>query len=291
VSGLELVFMMLDYYEYTLDEKFLREMALPTAHEILTFFHEQYRTNASGKLVMYPSQACETWWDCTNPMPELAGLHAVVTRLLSLPLNSTTSEQRMFWTSLQAKLPDLPVRVVDAKSMLAPAERFERKQNVENPELYAVFPFRLVAFNTPNKDLGLEAFSNRVDRGNFGWRQDDIFAAYLGLVDTTREYIVGRAGAKHAGSRFPAFWGPNYDWIPDQDHGSVLLKTLQAMVLQTDGRKIYLVPAWPREWDVDFKLHAPYNTVIKGRYSHGELKNLKVAPKERLKDIVVSTNR
>jgi len=35
--------------------------------------------------VMHPSQALETWWDCTNPMPEIAGLHAVIDRLLALP--------------------------------------------------------------------------------------------------------------------------------------------------------------------------------------------------------------
>lgn len=35
-----------------------------------------------------------------------------------------------------------------------------------------------------------------------------------------------------AGSRFPAFWGPNSDWIPDQDHGSVAAIALQRMLLQ-----------------------------------------------------------
>jgi hypothetical protein len=35
--------------------------------------------------------------------------------------------------------------------------------------------------------------------------------AYLGLTEQVREYIVGRASTKDAGSRFPAFWGPNFD--------------------------------------------------------------------------------
>ena len=77
VSGLELVWLMLDYYDHTQDEDFLKNHVLPTAHEILTFFDQHYSTGADGKLVMHPSQALETWWDCTNPMPELAGLHAV----------------------------------------------------------------------------------------------------------------------------------------------------------------------------------------------------------------------
>jgi len=286
VSGPELVFMMLDYYEHTLDEPFLRETVLPVAHEVLAFFDQHYKTDEAGKLVMHPSQALETWWDCTNPMPELAGLHAVTERLLSLPDELTTADQRSFWSALKKKLPDLPTREVDGTRMLAPAARFADKKNVENPELYAVFPFRLFAIGRPDIELAIEALNHRWDKGNFGWRQDDIFMAYLGLADRARSYLVGRAKKKHPGSRFPAFWGPNYDWIPDQDHGSILLKALQAMVMQTDGRKIYLLPAWPKDWNVDFKLHAPYQTVVSGTVKGGRIVRLDVSPEHRRNDIV-----
>ena len=30
---------------------------------------------------------------------------------------------------------------------------------------------------------------------------------------------------------------------------------------EADG-KIYLLPAWPKDWDVDFKLHAPQQTLL-----------------------------
>lgn len=291
VSGPELVWMMLDYYEHTLDHKFLREMVLPAAREVLTFFDQQYQTDAGGKLVMYPSQACETWWDCSNPMPEVSGLHAVVGRLLSLPDGETGVRDRTFWGKFKARLPDLPTTIVDGNEMLAPAARFADKRNVENPELYAVFPFRLVAFEKPNRNLGVNAFLKREDRGNFGWRQDDIFAAYLGMADTARDYLVGRSRSKDAGSKFPVFWGPNYDWIPDQDHGSVLLKTLQSMIMQTDARKIYLFPAWPGDWNVEFKLHAPLRTVIEGTFRNGVAKVLRVTPRSRAKDIVLVSGK
>ncbi|MBM4089849.1 MAG: LamG domain-containing protein, partial [Planctomycetes bacterium] len=264
VSGPELVWMMLDYYEHTLDERFLGESLLPTAHEILTFFDQHYQVDDQGKLVMHPAQALETWWDCTNPMPELAGLHAVTSRLLALPATLTTAEQRTFWSRLAEKLPPLPTREVDGVRMLAPATRFADKRNIENPELYAVFPFRLIAVGRPDIELGIEALRHRWDRGHFGWRQDDIFMAYLGLADEARANLVARARQHDVGSRFPAFWGPNYDWVPDQDHGGVLMKALQAMVMQTDGDKVFLLPAWPGDWDVSFKLHAPRKTVVEG---------------------------
>ena len=73
MGGLELCWWTLDYYDCTLDRGFLGQTALPFTREILTFFDQHYPTNAQGKLVMYPSQALETWWRCTNAMPELAG--------------------------------------------------------------------------------------------------------------------------------------------------------------------------------------------------------------------------
>ena len=287
VSGLELVFFMLDYFEHTRDSAFLHQTLLPAAHEVLSFFDEHYAVDATGKLVMTPSQALETWWECTNPMPEVAGLHAVVGRLRTLPVDLTRPEQRAFWIALQKKIPDLPIRASNGVSMLAPADRFANKRNSENPELYAVFPFRLISLEKPNSALGIAALQHREDRGNFGWRQDDIFMAYLGLADSARQYLVGRAGTSDTNSRFPAFWGPNYDWIPDQDHGSIALKTLQAMLLQTEGRTCILLPAWPKEWDVEFKLHAPYNTIIQGEVKDGRVVRLSVTPHTRRPEIIV----
>jgi hypothetical protein len=287
VCGPELTAMLFDYYDHTLDEAFLRETLLPTAHDVLVFFDRHYRTNDQGKLVMHPAQALETWWDCTDPMPELAGLYSLTERLLALPENLTTAEQRAFWTALRKKLPELPTREVDGVRVLSPAATFAAKRNIENPELYAVFPFRLVAVGRPGLELGIEALKHRTDRGDFGWRQDDIFMAYLGLADDARKNVAGRARRRDVRCRFPAFWGPNYDWTPDQDHGGVLMRALQAMVLQTDGRKIYLLPAWPKDWNVRFRLHAPCRTAVEGEFRDGKLLRWNVTPESRRADVVV----
>jgi hypothetical protein len=286
-GGIELLHMMLDHYEFTLDEALLRERLLPFAHEILTFYDLHYPVDGCGKIVMEPAQALETWWDCRNPMPEIAGILAVTERLLLLAGDKVGAEEKNLWERLHSKMPDLPTREVEGKRMLAPAEKFAIKSNIENPELYAVFPYRRVALGRPGIELAVEALNRRLDRGNFGWRQEDIFMAYLGLTEEARRYVVGRARAKHEGSRFPAFWGPNFDWIPDQDHGGVLLKAVQAMLMQTDGRKIFLLPAWPKDWNADFRLYAPYNTIVSGRVEEGELTRLSVDPSSRKKDVQV----
>jgi hypothetical protein len=188
-----------------------------------------------------------------------------------------------------AKIPELPTCQRDGVRMWAPAKKFANKRNCENPELYCVFPFRLCSFENDNCELGLQALKHRWDRGFFGWRQDDLFMAYLGLPEQTRQALVKRASVHYKLSRFPAFWGPNYDWVPDQDHGGVLMRGVQAMLLQADpySRKIYLMPAWPKDWDCDFKLHAPYNTTVQGQIKNGKVVALRVTPQSRRKDLVI----
>ncbi len=286
-SGYELVYMMLDYFEHQPEYDFLQKAVLPFAQEILTFYDQYYKTDTNGKIIIHPAQALETWWDCTNPMPDIAGLTAVTDRLLALPELIGTAEQRQLWKRLRDKMPPLPTHETGNKRLLAPAEKFAHKANIENPELYAVFPFRLFAFNRPNPEWAVEAIRQRADRGNSGWRQDDIFYAVMGMAKEAREYLTQRARSKDANSRFPAFWGPNYDWVPDQDHGGILMKAAQSMLMQTDGKSIYLLPAWPKQWDADFKLHAPYQTTVQGSVRGGKVRNLMVDPARRREDIII----
>ena len=56
------------------------------------------------------------------------------------------------------------------------------------------------------------------------------------------------------------------------------MKTLQAMVMQTEGDSIYLLPAWPSDWDVDFRLHAPGNTIVDAEIRNGKINIIAVNP-------------
>jgi hypothetical protein len=67
----------------------------------------------------------------------------------TLPAASLPAELKGLLVRLEAKLPPIPVREIDGVPMLAPAERFADKRNVENPELYAVYPFRLYGLDKP----------------------------------------------------------------------------------------------------------------------------------------------
>lgn len=92
---------------------------------------------------------------------------------------------------------------------------------------------------------------------------------------------------KDSERRFPAFWGPGMDWTPDHNWGGSAMIGLQEMLMQVDGEKIFLFPAWPGDWDVHFKLHAPYSTTIEGIIKHGKVEKLEVLPASREKDISI----
>ena len=61
---------------------------------------------------------------------------------------------------------------------------------------------------------------------------------------------------------------------------------MQEMLLQEANGKILLFPAWPKSWDVHFKLHATGKTTVEATLKDGAVVSLIVQPKEREKDVV-----
>jgi hypothetical protein len=292
-NGLELTAMMLEYYQHTRDGEFLRNTLLPFAREIIAFDDHRYPRNAAGKLVIAPANAMEDIWDCENPAPEIAGLRYILPQLAKL---TTDSEEKKRYARLLDAIPELPQgKSPEGRDTLLPAatgtER--RRNNCEKPECYSIFPFRLYGVGRPGLELARETFLNSPKATNGRarpdcWAQDAIFAACVGNTDFAAQALVNRSKKYNKESRFPAFWGPNFDWTPDVDHGGVNMSALQKMIVQTeaDSDNLHLFAAWPRNWDCSFKMHAPGQTIIQGEVRQGKLLDLRVTPASRLKDIV-----
>lgn len=105
------------------------------------------------------------------------------------------------------------------------------------------------------------------------WRKA---SARLGLTDEAAKLTARKMD--DSGRRYPTFWGPGHDWAPDHNWGGSGMIGLQEMLMQTPGDSIRLFPAWPREWDVDFRLHAPYGTRVDATLRAGRLAALSVVP-------------
>jgi hypothetical protein len=293
-SGLELSQLMLDRYAHAPSEEFAKSTMVPIADEVVTFYEQHYPKPEPGKGRFAPSMSLETWHTAEDPLPVIVGLRTVLTRLLELPETLSKPEQRKRWTNFLAELPETPMAEVNGKKWILPARTYSQKKNSENPELYAVFPYRAYGIGKPDLEPARETWNRRLVKATGGWQQDSIQAALLGLTDEAKGYVITNAtnpspvGPKPPKpSRFPAFWGPNYDSTPDQDHGSVTMIALQRMLMQCDGDTIRLAPAWPKDWNASFKLHAPKNTTVEGRVENGKLTDLKVTPEIRRKDVIV----
>lgn len=271
---------------------------LPFIESCLTFFDEHYQYLArkrgmrifdgNGKLVLFPGSACETYKMTYNASSTIAALKTMLSRLLELPSGYLTASGREKWQTMLDRVPEIGFRECQGHKTIAPAWEWQRVNNVETPQLYPVFPWGIYGIGKPGLDVAVNTWMDDPEalrfKSHVGWKQYNIFAARLGLTDEAASLTVAKL--KDSGRRFPAFWGPGFDWVPDHNWGGSGMIGMQDMLLQVDGRKLYLFPAWPKDWDVHFKLHAPYNTTVEGVLKNGKLESLKVSPESRTQDVI-----
>ncbi|MGV3589626.1 MAG: DUF5703 domain-containing protein [Adhaeribacter sp.] len=295
-TALEICLMVLDLERFTQQDI---TQYLPLLESCVTFFDQHYqylagkrgakKLDQNGHLVLYPGTAAETFKMTNNSAPTIAGMQTVITRLLELPATYASADKRTHWQKMLKRIPPLSFREMQGHKTIAPAKTWERMQNVEIPQLYPVFPYGMYGIGKPNLEVAINTWKYDTDaiknRNHTSWHQDNIFCARLGLTDEAAAITIQKL--QDSGRRFPAFWGPGHDYVPDHNWGGSGMIGVQEMLMQTDNRKIYLLPAWPKDWNAEFKLHAPYKTVVSGKVVNGKLTSLEVSPKERRKDVIL----
>lgn len=303
-GSLEVIAEMLDAYDVTQDQNFARQQILPLANAVVTFYAQHWPHGADGKIYISPAQSLETYQvDAANPTPDIAGLRADIPRLLALPSDVASAKQRALWKETLDALPAIPMGTTtngktppqgkgdaDGTPVVLPAASYGNTKNRENPELYVAFPYRLYGVGKPDLELARDSFAARKFPWNTCWGQDGPQAAVLGLTAVAQKAAINEF-TDYGDQHFQWFWKTGADWIPDLDNGGTGMMTLELMVMQTDGRRIQLLPAWPKDWNADFKLHAPYNTVVEGHVENGRITHLQVTPPERGKDVVIDRPR
>jgi len=268
-SGIELCKMMFDYYEFTNDKVLFENKFVPFVKEIITFYSQHYKKDAAGKLSIQPAQSLETYFEgMVNPAPEIDGLNAVLLKIEEYKTVIKDPKFQQNCNQLLAMLPVLPKEKADDGSwVLSSGLNLGKRMNIEDPQLYAVFPYRIYGVGKPNLEVAINTFYKRSDFAFNGWQQDAVNAALLGLTEEAKKMVRTNFSNKHNGSRFPAFWGPNYDWVPDQDHGNITMRALQAMLVQSEKGQTYMLPAWPKDWEVQFKVNVTGRKQISGNYT------------------------
>jgi len=292
---LDFSYMILEYYRYSGKDI---SAYLPFIESSVTFFDEHYQflekkrtgrpLDAEGHLVIFPSRACESYVDARNPSDVIAGLKTVLSRLLELPDELVPAVRKEKFRAMLERVPNLPLKVKDGRSYLAGAQEWSRFSVGEIPQLYAVFPYGLYGIGRPSLELArftwTDTLMKRQKNMREPWYQGGIFAARLGFTNEAEKTAIFKLG--DTGRRFPAFRDSD-DWCPDHNWLGAGMIGLQEMLMQAVDGKIYLLPAWPKDWNVNFKLHAPYQTIIEGVFKNGKTETLKVVPEKRRGDVVI----
>lgn len=295
-TQLEFALMILDLERYTGKDI---SQYIPFIESGLTFFYEHYQYQANmrsrstfdgnGQLILYPGSGAETYKMAYNSTSTIAALKTILERLLQLPDTYLSAAKRAHWQAVLLKIPPIAFREKHGQTTISPAWTWGRINNQELPQLYPVYPWGMYGIGKPGLDTAINTWKYGWDdpsqKNYISWHQDAIFCARLGLTDEAMAITLKKMA--DAPRRFPTFWGPGHDWVPDHNWGGSGMIGLQEMLMQTNGSRIFLFPAWPRAWDVRFKLHAPYNTTVEGRLKNGKLEGLKVWPEHRINDIKV----
>jgi hypothetical protein len=295
-SQVEHAYMILEYHRFSGNDI---SRYIPFIKAAIQFFDEHYQLrqkmrngetlDEDGKLVLYPSTSCESYRGAKNPIDLIAGLRACIEGMLDLEEKYLSADERRYFAEYLQRIPDYTFDEVDGLRFIKPAEEWSKEANQELPQFYPLFPFDRFRLG----DEEIRAFKNayllapEFRKGTIiSWHQDGIQFARMGMTCEAADYNTKKL--QDSPRRFPTFWGPGHDWVPDHNWGGSGMIGLQEMLMLTHGDEILLFPAWPHEWDVDFKLHAPNKTCVEVSLRKGELTRLKVSPEYRKKDVIVN---
>jgi len=274
------------------------------------FFDSYYRNETKrltgselgpdGKLRLFPANSIELLIGAENPIEVVAALRRLSDALTKLDPALVSPGEKAYFANLLAILPEIPTGEKNGVQILLPAKSFEKFYNKwELPELYVAWPYRLHSVTRPGTAAIAQATWDNLppDRAakvtrDYSWMPVVVNMAAIGNTKEAERRVIDKLSNTSAPqARFPAFFGPGHDWLPDHNWGGSGMVGLQEMLLAADpygDGKIYLLPAWPKEWNVDFKLRAPEQTTVEASVKNGKIISLKVTPESRRKDVVVN---
>ena len=290
-NNLEFCLLMELYYRATGDEVFLREQFFPALRGVLEFFRRYATSGSDGLLHLQPAGAVEIWPQMIDPQSEICGLHHFLPRAIDWAGQFEENNELIgSWRDFLAHLPAVPIGRWHIESaydqgihderwltrselredgiyLPAAGQTRERTQrvNMENAELYIVFPWNQVNLDSPEPERRRieSTWNHRTWRyQNNGWAQDTVQLARLGWREELRHAIREHAGSAQ---RFPngLFISPADSKFhglltatPYFDSAGVHLTALQEMFVQNQDGLLKLAPAVPESWSGECSLHA-----------------------------------
>jgi len=293
-TGLEVALHAHELARYSGDEAFCRDRAYPFMKGVVEFFRLHMRKEADGLWHIGPANAHETWWRVKDDLPDLAGLRAVLPRLIGLSERlGLDADLRPAWREMLEHLAPLPkgkcafsgephwenrgdgifglccrVTEVDAAAdVYAPCVFAEDNEmhNCHPVAVYGVYPFGITHARSADRQTGVNTFRGNVHpwmRDN--WAADVAVPAVLGLAEEAKALLAHFVGTQ---------WETALDYT--ERYGKVAA-ALHAMLLQSHDDVVHLFPSLPADWDAEFRLWAPGPMEVAAERRGGQVGRVRV---------------
>lgn len=241
------------------DKRLEQELVIPMMRGMCDFFLNHYSKDNEGKLVFDPATSGETWYGVRNPTSWILLFRSFLPDVIALANEYSDNHLATNASELLASLPDVPRGDWRSEQdVLLPAKVFDRGApiNVENPELYGIWPYGNYAIGQPDYELARRSYHHRTWKNQgHGWDLDVIWAARLGLTDEVlraynESYFTATlrcpGGFSYEGS---PTWPeePTLPLYPSMQGMGASVCHLYEMVCQDRRDGILVLPAWPRD--------------------------------------------
>lgn len=271
-NSLEMILMILEYKELSGESI---EEYMDFILSILQFYNDFYDKNdINGKMIIYPAGCLETYTNVKNPIDSVAGLHAVLKRLVKMDEPYISNETKQFLRNLMQRVPPYSYATdKNGKKYLKYGESDGYITNCENPETYVLFPYKEIGNSPEEREIARNTIKHsiRTKEQNYyySWHTLGVEYAEVNDVKKATERLIVKMN--DGPFRFPAFYGPGHDWAPDFNWGGAGMIQLQEMLFREDEDNLYLLPCWNKDEEVHFKFYAKNGFIIEAKYSHKKL--------------------
>lgn len=307
MSGVWLSRHLYEYYEYTLDEAFAKETAIPIMKSACEFCESMLRKDKDGKLIMVPSTSPENVF--LSPEGDRCAVSQTTTMTMSLvkdlfgnfiKLAEKLETEKEFTEKIKNILPKLlEFKIGDDGRLL---EWYQPEPEIEPQHrhvshLYGLHPARLI---TPDETPELaeackKSLEFRGDEGtgwSLGWKIN-IWARLkdgdhaLKLLERQLMQVEEKNDSSHIGGTYPNLFDAHPPFQIDGNFGAV--SGITEMLMQSYDDKIFILPALPSQWKNGriSGLKAKGNIAVSIEWKDGKVTEYKLDGEISDKEIIV----
>lgn len=291
-------------YEYTMDERWLRERAYPMLRGVVEFYRNfpNLKKEADGRYHIHGTNSNEPAWGVKDSDEDLSAMHGTVPLLLrASEILNVDAGMRPVWKEFLDHLAPLPTS--DKPDALKPADysgptvwvkglkpAVKAGGLLPDPNTLPEWNFDLCTPENPDPAVMKVAnatFDGYFRRGPIGpgatagtLSRLPIAAAALGRADAVKYLVPAQVRQGDVGrgvvmaNRLALREGPGATECERLGRAAEAIHTaLLQSIPPTPGEPpvIRVFPAWPKEWDATFELAARGGFVVGAKMDHGRI--------------------